>query len=202
MQRMGHQRLASAGFTVDQHVTIGLPQIKNIFAQPLHRGGLADQFFHQLPAIRQFAPQGAVVHHQTPRIGCLLGQFRHPVGVERLFQKIKRTYAHRFHGHRHITVAGDHNDRQSTVVAHQFLEKLHPVHARHLDVGNHNARIFGPQLLKRVFGTRKGFRVITRQRQPLADGLPHVLFVINDRDFHCLCHISIPPLPMRFVRPR
>jgi hypothetical protein len=134
VQRVGDKGLARACFTVDQHMAIGLPQIQDILTQPLHHGGLADQLFHQLPAVRQFATQRAVVHGQTAHASCLFGELGHAIGIERLFQKIKCTDTHRFDRHGHIAVAGDHNNRQGTVTAHQLFQKLHPVHAGHFDV--------------------------------------------------------------------
>ena len=185
---MGHQRLAGAGFAVDQDVAVGLPQIKDVFAQAVHHRTLPDQLFHQLAAIRQLAAQGAVVHHQTAGAGGLFGQLAHAVRVERLFKEIKRTDAHRLDRHRHVAVAGDHDHWQRAVVAHQFLQELHPVHAGHLDVRNHDSRIIRPQNLQRIFGAGKCFCVIARQGQPLADGLPHILFIIDNRDLHGLGH--------------
>ena len=108
---MGHQRLAGAGFTVDQYMPVRLTEIEDIFAQPLHHRALTDELFHQLAAIRQLAAQRAVVHDQTAGIGRLLGKFAHPVGVERLFEEIEGPYPHRFDGHGHVAVAGDHDDR-------------------------------------------------------------------------------------------
>ena len=198
---MGDQSLARPGLPVDQHMPIGLPQIENILAQALHHRGLADQLFHQLAAVGQFTPQRAVVHDQPPRVGGFLGQLAHPVGVEGLFEEIERAHPHRLNRHRHIAMAGDHDDRQGRVATHQLFQKLHPVHARHLDVGNDDARVIRPQCLERVLGAAESFRVIARKGQPLADRLPHVLFVIYNRDFHCLSHAFTPPLLSSFHLP-
>ncbi len=145
VQRMGHQRFAGAGFAVDQHMAVGLPQIKDIFAQAFHHVRGADQLAHQHRAIRQLAPQGAVVQRQAAALRGTLGQLGHPVGVERLFQKIERADPHRLDGHRHVAMPGDHDHGQATVDAHQALQKGHAVHAGHLDVTDHHPRKIGGQ---------------------------------------------------------
>ena len=160
MQSVRHQCLACTGLTVDQHVTIGLPQIQNILAQAFHHGRAADELFHQLTAIRQLAAQGTVVHHQPACVGRLLGQLAHPVGIERFFQKIKRADAHGFYGHRHIAVASDHNYGQGAIGAHQFFQKLHPAHTGHLDVGNHDTGVIRPQCFQCILGAAEGLCVI------------------------------------------
>mmetsp|Transcript_18163 Transcript_18163/g.28379 ORF Transcript_18163/g.28379 Transcript_18163/m.28379 type:complete len:234 (-) Transcript_18163:2625-3326(-) len=191
---MGDQGLARPRLPINQNVTVRLPQIQNIFAQTLHHRRFADQLLHQLPAIAQLTAQGPVVHGQTARAGGLLGQFGHAVGVERLFQKIERAHAHRLDRHGHIAVTCNHDHRQGAVIAHQLFQKLHPVHAGHLDVGNDNAGIFGAEVFQRILRTGKGFGVIARQGQPLADGLAHVLFIIDNGDLHGLGHRFSPGL--------
>ena len=190
MQRMGHQRLAGAGFAVDQHMAVGLPQIQDILAQPFHHARLADQLLHQHAAIRQLAPQRPVVQRQPTGLRGLLGQFGHPVGVERLFQEIEGPHPHRFHGHRHIAMPGDQDHRQAAVLSHQLLEKGHPVHARHADVADNHPWKVWSDAFQRIFGTAIGFRIEPRQGQPLADRLPHVRLVIDDRDLHRTYHVT------------
>ena len=143
MQRVRHKGFTRACFAFDQHMTIGLTKVEDIFLQTLHHGGRADQLFHQRPAIAQLAAQFTVTQRQAPRNRGLFGQFGHAVGVERLFKKIERADAHRFNGHWHIAVARDHYNRKGAVDALELLEKLHPVHARHLDVADHETRVIG-----------------------------------------------------------
>ena len=85
MKRMRDKRFARACFTFDQHMTVGLAQIKDVFFQAFHRGRLADQFLDNRRSIRQFTPQCAVIQRQTPRGRGLFRKFGHPVGVKRLF---------------------------------------------------------------------------------------------------------------------
>ena len=186
---MGGQGLAGTGFAVDQHVAIGLPQIEDILAQTLHRRGGADEFLHHHRAVRQFAPQGAVIKGHTPRIAGAFDQLGHPVGVEWLFQKIEGADPHRLDGHRHIAVSGDHDHRQTAIQTHQLFQERHAVHTRHLDVRDDDTGVIRANDLQRLFGTGKGFRVEPRQRQPLADRLPHILFVIDNRHFHRARHV-------------
>ncbi len=51
----------------------------------------------------------------------LLGQFGHPVGVERLLEEVEGADPHRLHRHRHVAMAGDHDHGQRAVDAHQLL---------------------------------------------------------------------------------
>src|SRR5690606_5296539 len=59
-----------------------------------------------------------------------------------------------------------------------------PVH-RH-----HDARPVLPNRLQRLLGAGVGLGVEARKRQPLADRLPHVLFVIDDGHLHRARHGS------------
>ena len=147
MQGMGDKRFSGAGFAFDQHMAVGLPQIEDILAQAIHHGAGPDQFFHNRAAIRQFAAQCASIEHQAAGVRGLFGQLGHPVGVERFFQKIIGPEAHRLDRHGHIAMPGDHDYRQGTVHAFDLFQELHPVHARHLDVADHNARIIGAKPL-------------------------------------------------------
>ena len=191
MQGMRDQRLAGAGFAVDQHMAVSLAQIQDILAQPLQRRAGTDQLFHDRAAVRQFFAQRAVVQGQAARLGGLFGQFSHPVRVKGLFQKVERPDPHRLNRHRHIAVAGDHDDRQARIHPHQAFQKGHAIHTGHLDVTDHHAGELRPDHLQRLFGTRIGFGVKARQGQPLADRGPHVRLVIDDRHLHCPCHAAL-----------
>ena len=85
MQRMGHQGFASAGFPLNQHMTIRLPQIQNILAQPLHDPVGTNELLHNGAARRQLTAQLPIVQHQTPRPCRLLGQIGHRVGIKGFF---------------------------------------------------------------------------------------------------------------------
>mgnify|MGYP001231467938 CR=1 FL=1 len=92
-------------------------------------------------------------------------------------------------------MAGDHDHGQRAVGPHQLFQELHAAHAGHLDVGDHDTGVIRPQRFQRVLGAAERLCVIARKRQPLADRLTHVLFIINDRDFHCLSHwFTLPPV--------
>ena len=205
MQRMGDQRFAGAGLAVDQHVTVGLAQVQDVLAQPLHGRGNPDQLFHQLATIGQLAPQLAVVHDQAAGIRRLLGQLVHPFRVEGLFQEIESAQAHRLNRHGHVAMAGDHDHGQRTVRSHQLAQELHPVHAGHLDVGNHDPGVIGTKRLQRVLRAREGFGVVPGQGQPLADRLAHILLIVDDGDLHGLLHFRFlrsSTLPPRSLRSR
>ena len=61
MKRVGHKRFTSTRFTVDQHMTVRLAQIQNIFFQPRHYRRCTDQLFHQRATVRQLATQCAII---------------------------------------------------------------------------------------------------------------------------------------------
>ncbi len=143
MKSVRNERLAGAGFAFDQHMAVGLPDIEDILAQPLHGGARPDELFHQGRAVRQFLPQSAAVECQAAGLRRLLGQLGHPVGVEGLFEEVIGADPHCLDRHRHIAVAGDHDHRQGRIYTFEFPQKLHPVHAGHLDVGHDNAGIIG-----------------------------------------------------------
>ncbi len=191
VQGMRDQRLARAGFPVDQHVVVRLTKVEDVLAQPLHFIRRADEFLHDDRAIRQFTAQRAVVQRQAAVLRRALGQFGHPVGVERLFKEIERADAHRLDRHRHIAVAGDHDDRQAAVEAHQALQEHHPVHAGHADVGHDHAGEFGVYGFQRILGRGIGLGLEPAQGQPLADRLTHVFFVVYNRNSDAPTHVAV-----------
>ena len=178
---------------------IGLAQIEDVLAQALHHGAGADQLFHQDRSVRQFFAQSAVVQRHAAGLGGAFGQFGHPVGVEGLFQKVKSPNPHRFDRHGHIAVACDQNHRQARIHAHQLFQKRHAVHAGHFDVRHDHSGKVGPDHLQRLFGRGEGFRIKPRQGQPLADGLPHIGFVIHNRHFHRPRHATLTLLLSRLA---
>ena len=138
-------------------MTIGLPQIKDVFFQPFHRCGLAHQFLDQGRAVGQFLAQRTVVQRQAPSVAGFLCQLCHAVRVERLFQKIKRANAHRLDRHGHIAMAGDHDDRQRRIDAAQLFQELHAVHAGHFHVADDNTGEIRTNHAQRFFGAGIGF---------------------------------------------
>jgi hypothetical protein len=184
MERMGHERLARPRLAVDQHVPVGLAEVEDVLAQPLHHRRRPDELLHDAGAVRQLAPERPVVEREAARGGRLLGQLGHAVGVEGLLEEVVGADLHRLDRHRHVAVAGDEDDGQPAVDAHQLLQERHAVHAGHLDVGDDDARIVRAHGLQRLLGAGEGLGVEARERQPLADRLAHVLFVVDDRDLH------------------
>ena len=68
-----------------------------------------------------------------------------------------------------------------------------------LNVGDNDARIIRPKDTQRIFRAGECLCVISGQRQPLANRLTHVLFIIHNRDFHGLCHCLLRRLFRRFT---
>ena len=141
MQGVGCKGLSSAGLTIDQHMSIGLPQIQNVFAQLPHGGRVSSQFLNQLTPIRQLAAQSPIIKRQPPRCSRLTDDRSHIIGVKRLFEKVKRPKTHRLNGHRHITVSSNHHHRQSAITAHQFLQQAQTIHPRHANICDDDAGI-------------------------------------------------------------
>jgi len=89
-------------------------------------------------------------------------------------------------------MTGDHDDGKRAVDPFDLFQELHSVHARHLDIADDNARVIVANTAQCLFSRGIGFSVKSGQRQPLADRLPHIFFVVHNRDFHCFAHGGSP----------
>lgn len=69
--------------------------------------------------------------------------------IDRLGQEIERAPVHRGSDIGHITVGRDDYGREFFIRFLQLMEKRQPVHARHVDVGNHHVHaVVCPQNLQ------------------------------------------------------
>ncbi len=90
MQRMGHQRLAGAGLAVDQHMAVGLAQIEDILRSRSITGEVPISLFISVEPSDSSRRSARLSSVRRRAWRGLLGQFGHPVGVERLFEEVDR----------------------------------------------------------------------------------------------------------------
>jgi len=136
MKRPGHQFLAGAVFSGDEHAGVGgghqvqrLPQLADGLT-------LADN----LPGRRRLLPQPPVFFGQAGQFQAISHREENLVGVRRLFDKVIGPQAGGFDGVFHRAVGGNDHHRQEGVMALQFLEHLQAVQARQGDVQQHQVR--------------------------------------------------------------
>src|SRR5665811_462351 len=85
-------------------------------------------------------------------------------------------------------------------------DRLHAVHARHLDVQQRNIELRLLDRLQSFPGAPGGPRRIPLAGKPLAQRIAHYQFVVDDQDsalgsscrwwFHYACHLILPLLPV------
>ncbi|MNY31238.1 hypothetical protein D3C86_1653940 [compost metagenome] len=82
-------------------------------------------------------------------------------GLERLDQVISRALAHGVDRPLHSTVRGHQQHRQLRLTRPQQPEQLMPVHARHVDVADHQIERLGFDRHQGVLGATNGFVIVT-----------------------------------------
>ncbi len=104
------------------------------------------------------------------------------VGFEGLGDVVVSPGAQRLYGAFDGAIGGDHDDRQSGIEGLDFLEQFQAVHARHLNVGDHQVEIFSADVLQGLITRAYRHRFITILGQHPAKQSPHSLFVIDDKN--------------------
>ena len=112
------------------------------------------------------------------------------VGVERLGQVVRRALPHGAHGGLDSAEGGHEHDGQLRGVLAELAQKLYAVHARHLQIREHQIgrELLGArQALEAVGG---GLDLIPLFFQDLRESGPRVRFVVDDEDSSLAAHGS------------
>ena len=116
----------------------------------------------------------------------LLHRHQHALALERLLDEIKGAELGRFDRGVDVGVAGDHHDGRDLDEMPQLLQHFEAVHARHLDVEEHEVGRFALDQLDAFLARRRQHHVVAvvleRHLQRVADRR----LVIDDQDawFH------------------
>jgi hypothetical protein len=147
----GHQFLARAGRSRDQHAAVGRGDLGDQLAQGLGRRRLA----HQAVGAEALHPQAAVLALEIGRFQGALDHQQQAIGLERLFQELVGPALDGADGGLDVAVARDHDHRQVGVQGLDHVEQLQPVHAAalHPDVQDQQGGLAGPQGGQRLVGS-------------------------------------------------
>ena len=137
-------------------------------ARNQHRGiaaGHAGRQLQQLHAGRFDGHRALRVSraHTAERMAC--HQLQQRLGFKRLDQVIRRALTHGVHRALHRAVGGHQQHRQLGLPRPQQGEQLVTVHARHVDVADHQTERFGRDRLQRFFSRPHGAKPMPGQQQ-------------------------------------
>jgi hypothetical protein len=121
-------------------------------------------------------------------------------GLERLGEIAEYPPPHRIHRMGDRTVGGENDDRQGRVSLLQGVEQGQPVHAAHLDIGNHQIRPAGSHFRQGLLAAAglddgKAFEVKAHGQE-----FEQRRVVIHDQDFRPLSHGCDSAGPTRRLR--
>ncbi|MNO98394.1 hypothetical protein D3C76_901390 [compost metagenome] len=157
--------LAGAGLTGDQHrgITARHPrgQLQQLCTGRLERHG-------------PFAIGGA-----DPTLGVPCDQVEQRLGLERLDQVIRRPLAHRIHRALDGTVRRHQQHRQLRLSRPQQSEQLMTIHARHVDVADHQIKRFGRRSFQGFLRRRHGLVIVAGEQQRVCQRLAQRAVVLD-----------------------
>ncbi|MCY1351773.1 hypothetical protein D9M69_380490 [compost metagenome] len=167
--------LAGAGLAGDQH------------------GGIAARHpcrqFEQLPASR-FVRHRTVAVDRQAALRVTRHQLQQHLGLERLDQVIGRALANRLHRALHRAERGHQQHRQLRVLRADAPKQLVAIHARHVDVADHQAEGLALQRRQRRLGAVHRQVRMAAQRQGIGQRLAQRAIVFDQQDFGCHRHYS------------
>jgi hypothetical protein len=136
MDRAGHQLLARAAFTEQQHSGVGRRCAFDGFEHVLERRTAADNLVFRFH--RQL--EGAVFLLQLTDFEPLADRDEHAFAGKGFFDEVEGPEAGGVHRVGNGAMAGDHCDWDGLIDLADLREGFEPVHARHLDVEDDHVR--------------------------------------------------------------
>ena len=113
---------------------------------------------------------------------CVAEQDEDPIGVERLFEDVVRAKLGGLHCRLDRRVPGDHDHERSRIAPANLLQRLEPVHARHLHVEKDEVRLPLADRIERLVGARHGAHFVPLELEELAKRGPYALFIIHHQN--------------------
>ena len=154
VNRARDQLLADAALALDQHGRVGRRGAADRRHHLLQRRALADHLMADFDVLLQrsvLVAQAALLERVADRHEQAIG------ALERLVEEVGRAALDRLDGRAGRAVARDHHDRHGLVHRAQARQHVHAVHARHLDVEQHEVGRF-------ALGQRQAFLARSRRR--------------------------------------
>ena len=134
--RARHQFLADAALAPDQHGGVGRRRLLNRAADRGQRRRIADDLVFLLGV----AAIALVLGLEAAGVDGVADRDQHALAADRLLDEVERAEPRRFDGVLDVGVAGDDDDRHDLDQVPQLLQHFEAVHARHLDVAEHQVR--------------------------------------------------------------
>ena len=183
----GDQLLAGAAGTADEHVDIGVGDLPNRIEDLGHRRALADNVV-KAEVLPQLFPQMAILLAQHPVCQRLLDHDPQMLRREWLGHKIVRPQPHGLDRILDGAVGSHHEHLDLRVETLDLFEQLHPVHTRHLQIGDHQVRLFVLDQLQRLFPVGRDAGLVPLAVEESLTAHRQIDFVV-DYEYPFTCHV-------------
>jgi uncharacterized protein YoaH (UPF0181 family) len=183
VNRVGHQLLARAVLSLDQHAGVARRNLADEREQLLHLVA-ARHHVGERGVILQLDPHAAVLRRHHHLLFCLLEHREQQHRVDRLFDEPERAGVHRLDDFGHAAVAGDHHDLRVWRLRAQIAQQVQVVNVWEHEVEQHDVR-FPRRHLHPAFvaGASESHVEPARLQQKLERGRG-VWLVIDDQHTH------------------
>ena len=178
MDRARHQLLADAALAPDQHGGVGRRRLLNRAAHRGQRRRVADD----LVLLLGVAAIALVLGLEPPRVDGVADRDQHALALERLLDEIKRAEPRRFDRGGDVGVAGDDDDRRDLDEVPQLLQHFEAVHARHLDVEEHQVGRLALDQLDAFLAGRRQHHVVAVVLERHLQRVANRRLVVDDQD--------------------
>ncbi len=148
MQQLRDELLAGAGLAFDQHVDVDARQLADGLAQPNHDGCLAEQR-QALFGLGGGQAQATIFQDQAPHLERAAHAGDHVIGGKWLCDEIERALLQCSHCHGDIAMTRHQDHREFRIAGQSGIQHAMPIHARHADIGDEDARKVGVQARQR-----------------------------------------------------
>ena len=117
--------------------------------------------------------------------------------VKGLLEKIRGADLHRFHGERHIAMAGDDDDRQAVLDFPQVAQQVDPGHFRHADIGDDATGLDAGQRRKERLGRFVASNLELCAAQEKFQRMANGVIVVDNMNHRFRRHRQDPPVSRR-----
>ena len=167
VQAPGNHLLARAAFAHDQHRGLGIGDLCQLVVQLEHRRALAEQVFEAARTLHGLAERADLLL-ELPPLDCAAENDGQQFHFDRLGDKVVGPCANRRNGRLQVAEGRHHDHRHVRPVGHQPRAELQPVHARHLQVGEHDIEILAAGGLEGLAGGSKQQVAKSRSRRSVS----------------------------------
>ena len=184
------QLLARAARAADEHVDIRIGDLLDRLEDLGHRRALANDVVEaEMPA--QLLPQAAILLAQHPLGQRLLHRDHQMLWSERLGHEVVGSQAHRLDRVLDGAVRGHHDHLNLRVQLLDLRQQFHAVHARHLQIGDHQVRLFLLNGLHGLFAVGRHPNLVSLALEQALAAHRQIDLVV-DYEYALICHLDLP----------